>query len=540
MKRMGDESGKSSEECADMDDGKGPDGPPQGPRKFMGDRTPDGRTGKGKSEIRGGFDHRLKDMKDRGKFDDQKGQCDASEFKSKMDEVRNKAKSAAKDLDFKGIIDKSATCDDTKMENAQTVLAPTGSCGADAIKGLQKRGFAGAKGSMQKGVQEGTADCKQLEGDKLDIALALSDDDLDDAQSFVSKSRSASDAISTFADRFVKQTSTSEQAPGNAEMLKCLNAVAPEEVKKVKCEIGLQAMKSKFGCDLSGEKGMEAAFGGRGEDLEAGKIKKGSPGRGFGQGMKYKAMCDRPDRVKDIVQSKGQKCPCSFEAFKELAECADVDSKGVFDGACSAGEKMSLNVLKQQFPNCVLELAKALGKDHIKSKLTGRIQMTVSDISELLDSGNTEKAKVAVARVIAKRVKVDEDNVVVKSIEAASRRLEGQRRLSSGDVNIVYEIHSEAEPSSSTVSAIELDMADLSNNNEALQNEINAAFVEEDLSVTADSVVPSAIVATGDVDTPTYGPTSEPTSASSALASTLGLSAAFAFAGANLLFLANL
>merc|ERR1740138_832324 len=93
-----------------------------------------------------------------------------------------------KQLNLKGVRDKDATCDDGKEEEAQNFLSAAGSCGADAMKALRKRGFEKVRSELSKGIRDKKAACKELDGDKLDTALAVSDDDLD-KETFVKKSR---------------------------------------------------------------------------------------------------------------------------------------------------------------------------------------------------------------------------------------------------------------------------------------------------------------------------------------------------------------
>ena len=43
---------------------------------------------------------------------------------------------------------------------------------------------------------------------------------------------------------------------------KCTSKMAPrEELDAVRCDMALETMKNKYGCDLRGASGLEAAFG---------------------------------------------------------------------------------------------------------------------------------------------------------------------------------------------------------------------------------------------------------------------------------------
>merc|ERR1719421_2080790 len=164
-------------------------------------------------------------------------------------------------------------------------------------------------------------------------------------------------------------------------------------------------MKAKFGCDLRGDAGMKAAFGGsKADELDPKKISKENPGKGMGIAMKFKASCDRADRVKDTLKKENGKCPCAPAALMELSECIDAKASDVFDGSCSDA-KLTPAILKKQFPNCATEMGKALAKKKMKKVIKSKFQMKMKGISkeDVQDMKQNEDVMLSMQKSIAKQ-----------------------------------------------------------------------------------------------------------------------------------------
>lgn len=129
----------------------------------------------------------------------------------------------------------------------------------------------------------------------------------------------------------------------------------------------------------------------------------------------------------------------------------------------------------------------------IKSKMKGKMKLTVSSASKLLASGNVEKAKVAVGRAISKRLSVEEDDVNVTKISSGRRLVDEKRRLGE-KLNIEYEVASSDEKESTASKGIKDKMEKLQDDKSTLVTDLSEAFTEEDLDVTVASVDPDTTV----------------------------------------------
>jgi hypothetical protein len=208
------------------------------------------------------------------------------------------------------------------------------------------------------------------------------------------------------------------------------------------------------------------------------------------------------------------------EAFKELAECAKTDAKDIFEGACDSTDKMDMESLMMQFPNCAAELEGALKRATRVKQVRSRLTMKVSNIADAStqEALNSEETKVAVGRALAKHIGVPEQLVEVLTIsQASTRRLGAQsRKLVAGDAVIDYLVHVE-EGSSQTAEQIKSSVESLPTKTSDLTSDIATNLQEEgiaDVSVTGVTAAAEAALEDSPTPAPTPGPS--PTPASSA------------------------
>merc|ERR1719329_1082469 len=211
---------------------------------------------------------------------------------------------------------------------------------------------------------------------------------LDKKGNFSKKGRTEMGGPSTLAGGMMKKGSgkkdkDGKEMPGMKDLFKCMKDVAPAKAAKIKCDIAMEAMKTKYGCDLRGDDGMKAAFAGSEADNldKQGKTGMEDKMRGFGMSMKMEAMCDKADRLKETLKAEKKECPtgCSKDAWKELEECKMVDAKDIFEGSCKAGTKLTKDNLKKQFPNCGVRIEDAMKKKKMQKKVKGKMKMKVSN-----------------------------------------------------------------------------------------------------------------------------------------------------------------
>jgi hypothetical protein len=491
---------------------------------------------KGKDENRGDFETRMKGMKDEGRYNGQ-GTCDKTMFNDYKDATEKRLRQFGSNrTKLEGSMRGRATCNATSMGNAQDVLSITGSCAGSAMDGLRSRGFEKERSSLEMGIRDGVKECEpltdtarrlsddMLDGTdslfmKLDDALTLSDDMLTSDESFVPTldvipRASTSGGVPTVAAGLLKNESSMAGVPGNKEMFNCLKKVAPERVHAVKCDFAMLTMKIKHSCDLRGKAGMKAAFAGDKADDLGNRTRHEK--KAFGQTRKFEAACDRADRVKETLKEEQSTCPCNAEAFKELAECAMTDAKDIFEGACDSTDKMDMESLKKQFPNCAAELEVALKRTKRVKQVRSSLTMQVSNIADAStqEALNSEETKIAVGRALAKNIGVSEELVEVLTIsQASSRRLGAQsRKLAAGDAVIDYLVHVE-EGSNQTAEQIQSNVESLTNKTANLTSDITANLQEEGVtavSVTAVTAAAEAALEDSPTPAPTPGPSPTP------------------------------
>jgi hypothetical protein len=261
---------------------------------------------------------------------------------------------------------------------------------------------------------------------------------------------------------------------------------------------------------------MKAAFAGSQADDLGDRTRHEQ--KAYGQSRKFEAACDRADRVKETLKAEQSTCPCNAEAFKELAECAMTDAKDIFEGACDSRDKMDMESLMMQFPNCAAELEGALKRATRVKQVRSRLTMQVSNIADAStqEALNSEETKIAVGRALAKHIGVPEQLVEILTIsQASSRRLGVQsRNLAAGDAVIDYLVHVE-EGSSQTPEQIKSNVESLPTKTGNLTSDITANLQEEgvsDVSVTGVTAAADAMLE----DPPTPAPTPAASSAPAA------------------------
>jgi len=211
------------------------------------------------------------------------------------------------------------------------------------------------------------AECSDLKASgapSLEDRLYKSTEDLDKVAEISTKNVKIGEAA-TFTKGLLNKA-------GNKEMLRCLKAEDPNLEKEVKCDVALDVMKTKFGCDLRGAEGIEAAFAGEQAintkpdlaDLGTGATQQQKmhkfkefqegEGKGFGSTKQFTATCDRVDRLAEEMPTRGRTCPasCTKEALKELKECVGVKPEKVFYGKCddgSSAESIEKTTLEPSF-----------------------------------------------------------------------------------------------------------------------------------------------------------------------------------------------
>merc|ERR1719454_2003047 len=224
---------------------------------------------KGADDAKGELKDRLVAMKAEGKFDPDTGKCDAKDYGDRMkkaaDDMRNFGKEK---VDLKGLKEKTSTCAEESVKKAQKVMSTMGSCAAGALEGMADRGFERVKDELVDGVKNSVAECADL-GDeaKLEDILTESIDMIKKAnESLKEKGVSPKGGKKTFTQGMIQKGKKKDGEAGNMELYKCARKVAPQELGNVRCDLALETMKSKLNCDLRGDHGMLAAFGGKSED----------------------------------------------------------------------------------------------------------------------------------------------------------------------------------------------------------------------------------------------------------------------------------
>jgi len=419
-------------------------------------------------------------------------------------------------MDMDGMRSKSASCSVSSKQEAQKFLSAMGSCAGEAQKGMQKKGFSMERDALKQGADSGVAECQKLRGNGLDEALTDSDEQLAKVgnKTGMHKRKTSSNGTSTLTGGLMREGTnrTNQSKPGNKELMGCLRKVKPDSVSKVACDIALEVVKTKYGCDLRGEEGIEAAMAGR-DDITIQNWRQ----KGFGQANKYVMSCDTSTRVYGELQTKAAQCPanCTVEALKELAECRNEDASEVVEGTCSGdNKKMDKDSLKSEFPNCASNLETSLRKKRTHKKIKSSMKIDVSNKDEILNAGNEEAVKIAAARAIAEQVPgVTEDEINVISVTAAtSRRMLSQRQgrqLAAGSVNITYEVLLN-EDSTADESAIQNTLQNLNTDTTALQQGLTTALEEESIM----GVTVTGATASTEVQTETL--TSVPTTTTAA------------------------